>query len=86
MMAGEVGDEADAAGDCTGSVLAMPAAGSAKWKPPFLPDASRPSLRTLHAQQVRQAHRDAGGNVTETARCLGASRNTVYRALRGSAR
>ncbi|MGI4952561.1 MAG: sigma-54-dependent Fis family transcriptional regulator [Janthinobacterium lividum] len=53
--------------------------------PPVLPDAARPSLRTSQAQQVRQAHRDAGGNVTETARRLGVSRNTVYRALRGTA-
>ncbi len=56
-----------------------------KTAPPVLPDADRPSLRTLQAQQVQRAHRDAGGNVTETARRLGVSRNTVYRALHGAA-
>jgi transcriptional regulator of acetoin/glycerol metabolism len=27
--------------------------------------------------------RDAGGNVSEAARILGVSRNTIYRAMRG---
>jgi transcriptional regulator of acetoin/glycerol metabolism len=45
-----------------------------------VPPAPR-DLRTLLAQQVRTTHRDVGGNVAETARRLGVSRNTVYRAL-----
>lgn len=54
--------------------------------PPLVqPDAGRPSPRTPQVQQVQQAHRNAGGNVTETARRFGVSRNTVYRALRGAA-
>ncbi len=45
------------------------------------PDAPH-GLRALQAERVRQAHRALDGNVAETARQLGTSRNTVYRALR----
>ncbi len=40
-------------------------------------------LRDGQVQQVRAAMRDAGGNVSEAARILGVSRNTIYRAMRG---
>ena len=41
------------------------------------------SLRGLLAARVREAHAQTGGNVAATARRLGVSRNTVYRALAG---
>ena len=41
-------------------------------------------LRALLAGQVRRLHRELDGNIAETARRLGVSRNTVYRALRSS--
>ncbi len=40
-------------------------------------------LRALLTDQVRAVHRELGGNVAGTARRLGVSRNTVYRALSG---
>jgi len=40
-------------------------------------------LRDVQARQVHAAMRDAGGNVSEAARLLGVSRNTIYRAMRG---
>jgi len=40
------------------------------------------SLRTMHADRIRQACDAAGGNIAEAARVLSVSRNTVYRALR----
>jgi len=40
-------------------------------------------LRDVQARQVQAAMRDAGGNVSEAARILGVSRNTIYRAMRG---
>ncbi len=39
-------------------------------------------LRDVQARQVQAAMRDAGGNVSEAARLLGVSRNTIYRAMR----
>jgi transcriptional regulator of acetoin/glycerol metabolism len=39
-------------------------------------------LRDVQARQVHAAMRDAGGNVSEAARLLGVSRNTIYRAMR----
>jgi len=39
-------------------------------------------LRDVQARQVQAAMRDAGGNVSEAARILGVSRNTIYRAMR----
>jgi transcriptional regulator of acetoin/glycerol metabolism len=38
-------------------------------------------LRGMLAERVRRTHRELHGNVAETARRLGVSRNTVYRAL-----
>jgi transcriptional regulator of acetoin/glycerol metabolism len=40
-----------------------------------------PSLRQAMRQRIIAAHRDTGGNLSETARRLGVSRNTVYRAI-----
>lgn len=40
------------------------------------------SLRALLTERVRRVHGELDGNVTEAARQLGVSRNTVYRALR----
>jgi transcriptional regulator of acetoin/glycerol metabolism len=40
-------------------------------------------LRDVQVLQVQAAMRDAGGNVSEAARILGVSRNTIYRAMRG---
>ena len=48
-------------------------------------DAAPDSLHALLAQRVRCVHRELGGNVSQTARRLGVSRNTVYRALRPQA-
>ena len=39
------------------------------------------SLRDTVKGRILAAHRDAGGNLSETARRLGVSRNTVYRAI-----
>ncbi len=50
-----------------------------------LPDVSceapPPGLRAQQVAQVRAMHRELNGNVAETARRLGVSRNTIYRAL-----
>jgi transcriptional regulator of acetoin/glycerol metabolism len=40
-----------------------------------------PGLRAAMAEQVRAVHRELEGNIARTARRLGVSRNTVYRAL-----
>jgi transcriptional regulator of acetoin/glycerol metabolism len=45
------------------------------------PPAAPAHLRDLMVDRVRTIHRQTGGNVSETARRLGVSRNTVYRAL-----
>ena len=45
--------------------------------------AATQSLRGLLAARVRETHARSGGNVAATARRLGVSRNTVYRALAG---
>ena len=42
-------------------------------------------LRGIMRARIIAAHRDAGGNLSETARRLGVSRNTIYRAIRGCA-
>ncbi len=42
-------------------------------------------LRAAVRGQVLAAHRETGGNISATARRLGVSRNTIYRALRSSA-
>ena len=44
-----------------------------------------PGLRGIMRARIIAAHRDAGGNLSETARRLGVSRNTIYRAIRGGA-
>ena len=44
-------------------------------------DAGRDSLRDAVRGRILAAHRDTGGNLSETARRLGVSRNTVYRAI-----
>jgi len=41
-----------------------------------------PDLRQAMRQQVRAVHHELAGNISETARRLGVSRNTIYRALR----
>jgi transcriptional regulator of acetoin/glycerol metabolism len=38
-------------------------------------------LREMLQEQIRAVHRETAGNVSETARRLGVSRNTIYRAL-----
>ena len=38
-------------------------------------------LRAIMRARIAAAHRDSGGNVSETARRLGVSRNTIYRAI-----
>jgi transcriptional regulator of acetoin/glycerol metabolism len=52
-------------------------------EPPEQPDPAAPAerLRDMMAERVRTTHRETGGNISETARRLGVSRNTVYRAL-----
>ena len=47
-------------------------------------DPSAAGLRETTRQRILTAHRDTGGNLSETARRLRVSRNTVYRAIRGS--
>jgi transcriptional regulator of acetoin/glycerol metabolism len=51
-----------------------------------VPETAPAGLRGLVAERVREVHRELDGNVSETARRLGVSRNTVYRALRPSRR
>jgi transcriptional regulator of acetoin/glycerol metabolism len=46
--------------------------------------AGRGSLRDNVRGRILAAHREAGGNLSETARRLGVSRNTVYRAIAAS--
>ncbi len=46
------------------------------------PEAASHDLRALLAERVRRVHGEFEGNITQTARRLGVSRNTVYRALR----
>ncbi|WP_342238641.1 sigma-54-dependent Fis family transcriptional regulator [Inquilinus sp. OTU3971] len=41
-------------------------------------------LRETVQQRIRAVHSDLSGNISETARRLGVSRNTIYRALRAS--
>ncbi len=50
----------------------------------FAAEPAPASLRETTRQRIIAAHRDAGGNLSETARRLGVSRNTIYRALGGS--
>jgi len=45
------------------------------------PGEHRASLRDNVRGRILAAHRDTGGNLSETARRLGVSRNTVYRAI-----
>jgi transcriptional regulator of acetoin/glycerol metabolism len=45
------------------------------------PREGRVSLRDSVRGRILAAHRDTGGNLSETARRLGVSRNTVYRAI-----
>lgn len=49
---------------------------------PRLPDSR---LRDSTRERIRAAHAGNGGNLSETARQLGVSRNTIYRALSGPA-
>ena len=44
------------------------------------------SLRETMQSRIVNTHRDTGGNLSETARRLGVSRNTIYRAIRISTR
>ena len=45
-------------------------------------EAQIPSLRETMRQRIVAAHRDTAGNLSETARRLGVSRNTIYRAIK----
>jgi transcriptional regulator of acetoin/glycerol metabolism len=54
---------------------------------PGIPAAEEPpceSLRGAVRERILAAHRETGGNLSETARRLGVSRNTVYRAIGGA--
>jgi transcriptional regulator of acetoin/glycerol metabolism len=44
-------------------------------------NSGQPPLREMLHDRVRAVHRQTAGNISETARLLGVSRNTVYRAL-----
>lgn len=48
---------------------------------PALPTASPGSLHEMQLANILMVHSETGGNISETARRLGISRNTVYRAL-----
>ena len=43
--------------------------------------AREPSLRDAVRSKIAAAYRETGGNLSETARRLGVSRNTIYRAI-----
>jgi len=45
------------------------------------PDAEPGSLRDVHRSRILLVYEETAGNVSETARRLGVSRNTIYRAL-----
>jgi transcriptional regulator of acetoin/glycerol metabolism len=45
------------------------------------PDAEPGSLRDVHRSRILVVYEETAGNVSETARRLGVSRNTIYRAL-----
>jgi transcriptional regulator of acetoin/glycerol metabolism len=61
---------------------AVPGAAPAVALAPVGAPCSGSVLRDVQARQVQAAMRDAGGNVSEAARLLGVSRNTIYRAMR----
>lgn len=42
------------------------------------------NLREAMRQRIHTVHQDRGGNISETARALGVSRNTIYRALQAT--
>lgn len=42
------------------------------------------NLREAMRQRIHTVHQDLGGNISETARALGVSRNTIYRALQAT--
>ena len=48
---------------------------------PALPTAAPGSLHEIQLANILMVHSETGGNISETARRLGISRNTVYRAL-----
>jgi len=48
---------------------------------PALPTAAPGSLQEIQLANILMVHSETGGNISETARRLGISRNTVYRAL-----
>ena len=63
--------------DGTTGVIGADAVGS-----PSRPDGATPApLRAMLHQRIRAVHDETAGNISETARRLGVSRNTVYRAL-----
>ncbi len=52
---------------------------------PEAPPLREPSLRDAVRGRIAAAYRETGGNLSETARRLGVSRNTIYRAIGKSA-
>jgi transcriptional regulator of acetoin/glycerol metabolism len=61
------------------AVDALPSAAASSARP-----AAAGSLRETTGQRIRTVHRELDGNISETARRLGVSRNTIYRALQAS--
>ena len=67
-------------GTLTRLTLVHPA-GEITWTAPAV-TAPPDTLKQAQLSRIRTAHREAGGNISATARRLGISRNTVYRGLR----
>ncbi len=67
--------------DRPGQPIDLAMAAAALFRTPPRESDGRGSLRDSVRGRILAAHRDTGGNLSETARRLGVSRNTVYRAI-----
>jgi len=67
--------------DRPGQPIDLAMAAAALLRTPPRESDGRGSLRDSVRGRILAAHRDTGGNLSETARRLGVSRNTVYRAI-----
>ncbi len=67
--------------DRPGQPIDLAMAAAALFRTPPCESDGRGSLRDSVRGRILAAHRDTGGNLSETARRLGVSRNTVYRAI-----